>query len=350
MSVKFTLSLLNWHEENPRNLPWKAHLDAYSVWLSEIIMQQTRVEQGTAYYLAFKEQFPTIHDLAAADLSEVIKLWEGLGYYSRARNLHTTAQYISNQLNGEFPNSFEAIKQLKGVGPYTAAAIASFAFGIPKAAIDGNAYRVLSRYFGIHTPIDSSSGKKEFQQLGDALLDKERPGDFNQALMNFGALVCKPKNPDCMQCPLQAECKAFAEKTIHLLPVKSKSLTKTKRYFHYLFIQHSDHTWIKERTGKTFWRHLYEFPLIESDHTLSPDEVLLAAEEKGFLPESYTIQRIQEGLKQTLSHRHIHAIVLEIKATANFSPEGYAKTPLKELASQPFPRILYNYLQEKSLS
>jgi len=349
MNQKYTDSLLLWYQNNARNLPWKNELDAYSTWLSEIIMQQTRVEQGTSYYLKFKKNYPTIQDLAAADLSEVIKLWEGLGYYSRARNLHYTAQHIAEKLNGEFPNTYEGIKKLKGVGPYTAAAISSFAFNIPKAAIDGNAYRVMARYFGIDTPIDSTKGKKEFQQLGDSLIDQKRPGDYNQAVMNFGALVCKPKKPLCEQCPLQETCSAFREKTISLLPVKSKSLKKTNRHFHYLFLKSKSHTWIRERE-KDFWRHLFEFPLIEMSEQLSPDQILIEAQKQELLPASFKVLKATEGLKQTLSHRYVHATILEIEVAANFSPKGYTKTPLKELDSQPFPRLLFNYLQENVLS
>jgi len=302
MNQKYTDSLLLWYQNNARNLPWKNELDAYSTWLSEIIMQQTRVEQGTSYYLKFKKNYPTIQDLAAADLSEVIKLWEGLGYYSRARNLHYTAQHIAEKLNGEFPNTYEGIKKLKGVGPYTAAAISSFAFNIPKAAIDG-----------------------------------------------FGALVCKPKKPLCEQCPLQETCSAFREKTISLLPVKSKSLKKTNRHFHYLFLKSKSHTWIRERE-KDFWRHLFEFPLIEMSEQLSPDQILIEAQKQELLPASFKVLKATEGLKQTLSHRYVHATILEIEVAANFSPKGYTKTPLKELDSQPFPRLLFNYLQENVLS
>ncbi|MEO1629046.1 MAG: A/G-specific adenine glycosylase, partial [Bacteroidota bacterium] len=233
----FSTALLGWYQNNHRPLPWKGIKDPYLIWLSEIILQQTRVATGWAYFERFREQYPTVHHLADASIDEVMKLWEGLGYYSRARNLHFTAQHISRTLGGTFPNTYKDILQLKGVGPYTAAAIASFAFGLPVAVVDGNVYRVLSRVFGMRDPIDSGAGKKKFAELANLLLDKDRPADYNQAIMDFGATVCTPGVPNCHQCPFEDRCLANAEGTARELPVKSKKLVRKTRYFNYLVFQ-----------------------------------------------------------------------------------------------------------------
>ena len=225
---RFSSTLLNWHKKNNRTLPWKVDKDPYKIWLSEIILQQTRVEQGIPYYQKFIATFPTIHDLAQTDESNVLKVWEGLGYYSRARNLHDTAKYISIHLNGVFPSSYENLLKLKGVGPYTAAAIASFAYDLPHAVVDGNVYRVLSRIFGIKTPMDSSEGRKEFQKIAQELINAQDPGGYNQAIMDFGATVCTPKNPNCNQCPFSEQCFAFLNRSINQLPVKNKNIQKKK--------------------------------------------------------------------------------------------------------------------------
>lgn len=205
----FSAKIINWYQQNKRDLPWRTTNDPYFIWLSEIILQQTRVDQGMSYYLKFTQTFPTISHLAKADNEKVMKLWQGLGYYSRARNLHTTSQIVHSDHKGQFPDSYESILELKGVGEYTAAAIASFAFNKPHAVVDGNVYRVLARVFGILTPIDSTQGKKEFRELAETLLNKKDPALHNQAIMEFGALQCKPVNPDCSSCPLQSMCYAF---------------------------------------------------------------------------------------------------------------------------------------------
>lgn len=261
---EFSNNLIAWYLNNKRAMPWRTTRDPYRIWLSEIILQQTRVEQGLPYYISFTDTFPTVHDLAKASEEQVLKLWQGLGYYSRARNLHACAQYIVNHLNGVFPNTYEGLLQLKGVGDYTASAIASICFNQPTAVVDGNVYRVLSRVFGIDTPINSTSGKKEFKALAQQLIDPERPADFNQALMEFGAIQCKPKNPYCLHCIFNERCVALQRNKIPELPVKLTKLRIKKRYFNYLvFRSVSGETQIQQRTQKGIWQGLYEFPLLE---------------------------------------------------------------------------------------
>jgi len=262
----FTDQLLRWHfEENRRSLPWKEEKDPYRIWLSEVILQQTRAEQGKPYYESFTRQYPDVHRLAAAPEDEVFRLWQGLGYYNRCRNLLHTARTISIDHKGVFPRTYEGILALKGIGEYTAAAIASFAFNLPHAVLDGNVYRVLSRYFGIDTPIDSAEGKKQFRELASALLDPSQPAAFNQAIMDFGSSVCKPQAPCCAGCPLAPRCTALKKDMTGLLPVKARKLAVRERHLHYLVLSHGGKVYVQQRTGKDIWQHLYEFFLIESD-------------------------------------------------------------------------------------
>lgn len=262
----FRAHLLNWHHQiNNRTLPWKEETDPYKIWLSEIILQQTRAEQGLPYYQRFIQQYPDVSSLALAPQEEVFRLWQGLGYYSRCKNLHRTARLIHADYNGKFPDTYEELLRLPGVGAYTAAAIASFAFGLPHAVVDGNVYRVLARFFGIDLPIDTIEGKKHFATLASRLLDPQQPAAYNQALMDFGAVVCKPKQPLCESCPLSAHCVAFKKELIPLLPVKSKQLVVKKRQFHYLVLRHGKQWYIQERQEKDIWQHLFEFYLIETE-------------------------------------------------------------------------------------
>src|SRR5262245_24307425 len=266
MKPDFTKKLLTWNKSsNKRQMPWKGEKDPYKIWLSEIILQQTRVEQGLEYYKKFIAKFPTVHDLAKAPEQQVFKLWEGLGYYTRCKNLVATAKVISKEKGGKFPNTYEDIKALKGIGPYTAAAISSFAFNLPYAVVDGNVFRVLARVFGVSTPIDSTAGKKYFTQLADDLLDKKQPGTYNQAIMDFGAVICKPEAPLCNQCPFNKTCYAYLNKKISELPVKEKKISIRKRWFYYFIIGNKDQSAIVQRTAKDIWQELYEYPLIETE-------------------------------------------------------------------------------------
>ncbi len=257
--------LIKWNRnENKREMPWKGEKDPYKIWISEIILQQTRVQQGLAYYNRFIKTWPNVKSLAKADEQKVYKLWEGLGYYSRCRNLIATAKYINNELGGRFPEKYENILSLKGVGDYTAAAIASFAFNLPYAVVDGNVFRVLSRFFGIEIPVDTTEGKKLFKALANELIDKKNPAEYNQAIMDFGAIVCKPLLPLCSECPLQKKCIAFQKKLVNVLPLKQKSINTRQRFFNYLQVEHKNKIYVNQRTGKDIWQNLHEFILIES--------------------------------------------------------------------------------------
>jgi A/G-specific adenine glycosylase len=276
----FARLLLRWNaEENKRQMPWKGEKDPYKIWLSEIILQQTRVEQGLKYYQNFIKAYPAIEDLAKAPQDEVFKLWEGLGYYSRCRNLIATAHSITNEKGGRFPDTYDEILQLKGVGPYTAAAIASFAFNLPHAVLDGNVFRVLSRIYSIETPIDSTEGKKLFAGLAQATLDKKRPGAYNQAIMDFGATLCKPQ-PACHICFFKKHCLAFREGRQNELPVKEKQLTIKERWFHYFIIEQNGRMAVEQRKAKDVWQDLYQFPLVEAAQPLEISEVAKAFQKK----------------------------------------------------------------------
>ena len=297
--MRFAARLLHWYDQNKRELPWRSSRDPYRIWLSEVLMQQTRIEQGTPYYLRFLEAFPDVHALANAKEEEVMKLWQGLGYYNRARNLHATARMVSQERNGIFPEDYTGLLKLKGVGTYTASAIASICFDEARAVVDGNVYRVLSRYFGIGTAIDRPEGQREFQEVAQSLLPENRLGDYNQAVMEFGAVQCKPKNPDCGRCPLQHSCVALREARIAHLPVK-KSKTKVKKeVLHYaLKVDEKGALEVRRRPATGYWPNLYEFPGIvnESLPDQAPSE--LGSEEAG---ELYLWN--EKPMKHKLSHR-----------------------------------------------
>ncbi|MEL7122961.1 MAG: A/G-specific adenine glycosylase [Bacteroidota bacterium] len=348
----FQAKLLEWYLAHPRPLPWKETKNAYYIWLSEIILQQTRVAQGTPYYYSFVETFPTIQDLASAPEDLIMKKWEGLGYYSRARNLHTTAKYIVENHGGIFPNTYKEILNLKGVGPYTAAAIASFAFDLPYAVVDGNVYRILSRIFGLHAPIDQTQGKKAFTNLAQKLLPKEQAADFNQAIMNFGATQCTPKSPDCSKCPFVDNCIAHNGDLIDVLPVKSKKIKKRTRYFHYLIINNESKVYIRKRVNKDIWKHLFEFPLIESDELERNYKKLLAS---STLQQLFKIPKelisVSKTYQHILTHQKIHAIFFEltIKDTINTDDFDWIVIERKKLNNFAFPKLIDCYLSDKAL-
>jgi A/G-specific adenine glycosylase len=330
-------------------MPWKGEKDPYKIWVSEIILQQTRVQQGLNYYERFIAEFPDVSSLAAAKDQDVLKLWEGLGYYSRCRNLIASARYIHEKLNNIFPNSFEDILALKGVGIYTASAIASFAFNQPYAVVDGNVFRVLSRFFGIEIPINTSAGKKFYGELATELLDKKEPGQYNQAIMDFGAVVCKPAIPDCPVCPLQKKCIAYKENKTTQLPVNDKIINRKQRFFNYFIIEHKGRIYIKERVEKDIWQNLNEFILFESDHLFSSqetNEILPKITAGDIKPEFFS-----EIYTQKLTHQTIRArfIVLHLqKPLQTFGP--YKLLSKKELSKLPFPKIITAFLEEKNVS
>ena len=348
----FSTTLLKWFDNNDRPLPWKGEKNPYYIWLSEIILQQTRVAQGLPYFEKFKKHFPTVKDLADASEDTVMKLWEGLGYYSRARNLHTTAKFIAYQLEGHFPTTHEEILKLKGVGPYTAAAIASFAYNLPHAVVDGNVYRVLSRVFGIETPIDTTIGKKEFAKLAQELLDEQVAGKYNQAIMDFGATQCVPANPDCTICPFQKKCLAFQKEKITLLPIKSKKIKKRERAFNYLIFKMGEEMLLQKRLGKDIWQNLYQFPLIEADKILSKKALL---KHPDFLTisnhQAYEITKISKPFQQQLTHQKIIAVFWEISINLDslVIPSSFLRINQKNIPNFAFPKIIDWYLKDKTL-
>lgn len=350
MTMNETQGLLaRWYETHQRTLPWRSDPTPYNVWLSEIILQQTRVNQGFDYYLRFIKRWPTLPDLAQATEEEVLKMWQGLGYYSRARNMLACARQVMARHGGSFPKSLEELRALKGIGDYTAAAIASIAFDLPHAVVDGNVYRVLSRIYDIDTPINTSEGVRLFSQLADDFLDREHPGRHNQALMEFGALQCLPTNPNCHDCPIQAHCLAFSHQSQTMRPVKERAVKTRTRYFTYLVLKSIDNkTYLHKRTGNDIWKNLFDFPCIESDHALETDEILddklfkdLAADK------DFSIQRISSKYTHKLTHQTIVATFVEIKIHSFLSPiqtKDILLAAENELWAYPIPKLIENYL------
>lgn len=343
--MNFTNLLIEWYLQKKRDLPWRNTTNPYPIWLSEIILQQTRVAQGIPYFYAFLESFPTVKELAIADEQQVLKLWQGLGYYSRARNLHQTAQYIANELDGVFPNSYAGLIQLKGIGEYTAAAIASFAYNEPVPVVDGNVFRVVSRYFGIESDISTGKTKKEFTALAAELLSKEQPALFNQAIMEFGAMHCTPKNPDCENCIFNSSCVALQKGLVGQLPFKSKKIKIRKRYFNYIVLQDKKgNTKIQQRTDKGIWHNLYEFPLFETTQeegfeTIAP----LIKNDTDFGDSVVSIQEANPiSLIHKLSHQHLYIkfwkVTVNNTLTDGVNPE--------QLRTFPFPIVIHNFIEE----
>ena len=325
--MNFAATLLQWFKNNGRSLPWRETNDAYAIWLSEVILQQTRIVQGMSYWERFMAQWPTVNELAAATEDEVLKAWQGLGYYSRARNLHTAAQQVV-ELDG-FPQTFKELKTLKGVGDYTAAAIASIAFGEPVAVVDGNVYRVLSRYFGIDTPIDSTEGKKEFQALAQSLLPINEPADYNEAIMDFGATQCTPNSPHCSACPLCETCVAFREQRINELPVKSKKVKQRERHFTYLYIEYEGKIAIHQRGAGDIWQGLWEFPQAEQ---------LTSSEDSAWENEA---QLLQKGVKHILTHQILLAdIYLWQPKNRPQLPSEFIWIEKQDLENYALPRLI----------
>lgn len=338
----FYKQLINWYLEKNRDLPWRKTKNPYKIWLSEIMLQQTRVAQGLPYFLKFTEAFPTVFDLANAEESEVLKLWQGLGYYSRARNLHYTAKYIANDLNGIFPNNYKELLKLKGVGDYTASAIASICFDEAAAVVDGNVYRVLARYFGINTPINTTKGIKEFKELAQSLISEEQPGVYNQAIMDFGALHCKPQNPLCESCVLADSCISLEKGTVKELPVKLKKIKVRKRYFNYLVIITEDNnTVFTERRGKGIWEGLYEFPLIETSKSINEEELVQEELfEKLFKKDVRITLYTSKEVVHKLSHQHLITRFWIVKTTEVASEVIH----WEDIEKYPTPVLISNFL------
>jgi A/G-specific adenine glycosylase len=342
----FSNLLLHWNRtENNREMPWKQVRDPYKIWLSEIILQQTRVEQGRSYYESFISQFPDVHALAKASDSDVFKLWEGLGYYSRCKNLIYTARFINNTLDGVFPNSYESLLELKGVGPYTAAAISSFAFDIPQAVLDGNVIRVLARFFGIDAPYQNQSGKAIFQDLAQFLLDKENPAEYNQAIMDFGATVCKPKGALCSECPMANKCQAFLSNRVSELPFKISAKAKKIRWMVYVVAKFEDEVLIRLRTEKDIWQNLNEFILFESPTEMNPTAVLQDNAMKKSIGSSYEVVHISEGFQHILTHQQLYLRFIIIHLKQKITTETHHYKKWNDLAEIAFPKAIIRFLE-----
>ncbi|MGB5228583.1 MAG: A/G-specific adenine glycosylase [Eudoraea sp.] len=341
--MTFSKIILLWYSENKRSLPWRNTTDPYRIWLSEIMLQQTRVAQGTPYYIKFIEEFPTVYDLADASEEKVLKLWQGLGYYSRARNLHFTAKKIVEEHDGNFPDTYKELLKLKGVGDYTASAIASISYNLPEAVVDGNVYRVLSRYFGVDIPINSSEGITFFKNLARKVLSSENIREYNQGIMEFGAIQCAPKRPLCLSCPLTETCVALQTNSIYKYPVKLKKAKVKKRFFNYLVVLDEErNTHLIKRSGKDIWQNLYEFPLLETREEISVKEI------KQRLPEILTLEEphlVYESSDKTivhkLSHQHLHTKFWIVK-TSDRLVDGLS--PM-ELDKYPVPVLIADFIK-----
>jgi len=337
----FGRALLPWYRENKRPLPWRTTTDPYRIWLSEVILQQTRVDQGTAYWHRFVERCPTVAHLAKTSEDQVLRLWQGLGYYSRARNLLTAAKQVVKEHGGQFPADHDQLLKLKGVGDYTASAIASICFGKEEPVVDGNVYRVLARVFGISTPIDSTAGKKEFRALAAELISKEHPGDFNQAVMELGATVCSPKKPNCVECPLKRKCIAQAEERVAELPVKAGKTKTRTRHFNYLLVETKGGIYLRKRTGKDIWQGLWELPMLETKKAAT---AAWLKKQAGML----RLKRIDGPTKHVLSHQIIQGVFWQAEPRGGFKPpKDWKPVPWRRIDGYALPRLIERHLAGK---
>ncbi len=344
MSDWFVSNLLDWGGRVVRPLAWRGERDAYRILLSEILLQQTRAEQGEPYYLRFVAAFPTVADLAEAAQDDILKLWEGLGYYARARNLHKAAKQIMERHGGQLPADYAALRALSGVGDYTASAIASFAFDLPYAVVDGNVYRVLSRFFGIETPIDTTKGKKEFAELAQRLLPAAKAAAYNQAIMDFGATLCRPARPLCAECPLRRDCRAWELGRVEALPQKSKKIAKKQRYFYYFVFEYAGQVYLRQRADKDVWQGLYDFPSVELSDRVEVEDLLRQFP----LPAGAALQGVRGSFSQQLTHQKISALFLEVRLSAPL-PQGedwagaFALPRGEAEGRYPFPKLVVDY-------
>ena len=344
--MNFTKTLLLWYNENKRTFLWRETKDPYKIWLSEVILQQTQTQQGLPYYVRFLETFPTIKDLALSSEDTVLKLWQGLGYYSRARNLHSTAQYIHKECGGVFPDTFKSLLKLKGVGDYTASAISSICFNLPEAVVDGNVFRFLSRYFGIYTPINIGQAHQEFKAKAMNLMDITQPGKFNQALMEFGSIQCKPRTPQCNSCPFSSDCIAYNQNKIHLLPQKRTKLKVIDRYFNYLVIlDQNGQIQLEKRVGKGIWQNLFQFPLLETNKRVDSRKKLIEKFSTKMIAQLNTKKLKlwnREPIAHKLSHQKLFVFFWTIPSK-RILKKGYS---LKELKNQAVPVVIQNFIDK----
>lgn len=351
--MRFSDLIILWYQENKRDLPWRHTNDPYRIWISEIILQQTRVEQGLAYYQRFLERFPDIRSLANAEEEEVMKIWQGLGYYSRARNMHHSARTIIHESHAEFPASYEELKKMKGIGDYSASAISSIVSGEPHPVVDGNVLRVIARFKGIREPVNNTAARKKIKEILAGYIDHEQAGNFNQAVMELGALVCKPKQPLCDKCPLSSDCVAFNQDLVSQLPVLAKSASSKTRYFNYLIILsksgQENYIWLKKRTGNDIWKNLYDFPLVETEKTCSTEELVNDPQWKKITGYHQVI--IYPGLhpaRHVLTHRVLMVKFICISCD-DFSHPEFIKVHLQEFHKYPVPRLIENILKKVAL-
>jgi len=342
--MNFSDELIQWYLKNKRDLPWRNTTNAYVIWLSEIILQQTRVDQGMPYFHRFIEKYPDIKSFAAADEGDILKLWQGLGYYSRGRNMLKTARQIAEGFGGEFPVDYDKLIKLKGIGEYTAAAISSFSANQAKAVVDGNVFRVLARYFGISEPINSTKGKKMFQDVANSLLNKEHPGLHNQAMMEFGAMLCKPKNPDCEMCPVRSGCYAYTNNAIAQLPQKLKKAKIRERFLNYIVITDGDTILMNKRDEKDIWANMYDFPLFESTARLSPDEVIALPEMKEYFGENINIINTYPIKKHILTHQHLHTQFIHISTQPIKLEQKWFYNNVNNLKNIAMPKIIFIFI------
>ncbi|SDM16644.1 A/G-specific adenine glycosylase [Daejeonella rubra] len=345
--MNFAEEIIEWYQRNKRDLPWRKTEDPYIIWLSEIIMQQTRVEQGTPYFNRFAEKYPTVELFASASEDEILKLWQGLGYYSRGRNMHQTAQLVMEEHAGYFPKNYDSLIKLKGIGEYTAAAISSFSSNEARAVVDGNVFRLLSRYFGIDTPINTGKGKKLFTDLANELLDKSQAGKFNQAIMEFGSLQCKPKNPDCLSCPLQAACEARKTNRINELPVKIKSLKIRERYFNYIIAQKDGQILINKRGAGDIWENMFDLPLFETEFPSHAHDLIRSEKFISCFGEKVKIRSVSAPVKHILSHQKLHASFIEIESFSDrfLSERSWFYVGQDELEKLAQPKLIFHFFE-----
>lgn len=344
----FTQEIIHWYHQNKRELPWRHTREAYIIWLSEVILQQTRVEQGLPYFNRFVARYPDVRSFAEAEEGEILRLWEGLGYYSRARNMHKAAKMVIDRYNGIFPTRYADLLTLKGIGVYTAAAIASFAADEARPVVDGNVYRVLARYFAIDEPINSTEGKKVFAGLAEEVMDREHAAIYNQAIMEFGALQCKPQNPDCSQCPVQSGCEALRQKRVTSLPVKLKARKSRDRFFFYFLLREGDRIRMNKRASGDIWENLYELPLVETESALTVDELMAADEIKSLFGDQAKVTMASPVYKHLLSHQNLYTRFIQLTDFTVRSDKIFTWNSffIKDLDTLAKPKLVLSFLRE----